>query len=240
MSGCSLVFGEEYRAIVGAVQSGTVVARETADVERWKLDQEDSAPPHHTDVLERSLSCMKRDLTSDRHDVRLLALEVVASTTNSDGGCGDTAVSASKMIMGDAASGIRDSVASILLTGKEDADVFDDGYVRSLALTIFSNVLSTLSKEKLLSPFVRDEWYTSSLIPVLVDEIKTAAKHPCNASLAAKCLSALFANSREACCRGPKDVLVSLEAAKKVGKASYANLEKEAQIAIEEMVQREN
>jgi len=141
MSGCSLVFGEEYRAIVGAVQSGTFVARETADVERPKLDQEDSAPPHHTDVLERSLSRMKRDLRSDRHDVRLLALEVVASTTDSDRACGDTAVSASKMIMGDAASGIRDSVASILFTGKEDADVFDDGYFRSLALTILSNVL---------------------------------------------------------------------------------------------------
>jgi len=45
MSGCSLIFGEEYRAIVRVVQSGTVVAKETADVERRKLDQEDFPLP---------------------------------------------------------------------------------------------------------------------------------------------------------------------------------------------------
>lgn len=235
MSGCSLVFHEELRAILRAVRSGEILPRDIDAIARPTHIPDTDSIPLREGSLEQNLLSMKKNLKSDCHDVRLFALEVVASTTNSEDAPDDTALSASKLIMDEKKFGIRESVAWILFPKKKD--VFDDRYIRSLALTILSNVLSTLSNSNVLTPFLQDVWYTKSLIPVLVEEIKMAAKHPSNASLAAKCLSVLFANSPDACCKGPDDVRIFLEAAKDVGKVCHVNLEKEARSAIEKMVQ---
>ena len=236
MSGCSLIFQEEYRAIMNAAKFGEISPRKVLPTSDGYCRNNDFIPLQDS-VLKKNLLSLKSYLRSDCHDVRVLALEDLASTTDSEHSFDDTALKASKILM-ESNSGIRESVASIILT--KEACAFDDKYIRSLALTTLSNVLSTLSDEKILTPFIQDKWYTLSLMPSLIDEIKTAAKHPHNASLAAKCLSVLFVNSVEARSQVGKDTLITLEAAKKVGESSYANLEKEAQIAIEKMVHQQN
>ena len=239
MSGCSLIFQEEYRAIMNAAKFGEITTRKVSQYAQIPTSNEqyrNDSIPLQDDVLKQSLLSMKIHLYSDCHDIRVMALEDVVSTTNSEHSFDDTALKASKMIM-EKDLGIRESLSSIIL--EKEVNVFNDKYIRCLALTILSNVFSTLSKERILTPFIQDKW-SSSLIPSLIDEIKTAAKHPRNASLAAKCLSALFTNSVEACSRAGKDILVTLEAAKRVGKSSYANLEKEAQVAIEKIGQHTN
>lgn len=240
MSGCSLVFREEYRALMNAAKCGEIAPRKASQCIKMPTlgehQRDNGYIPLPNSVLEKSLLSMKNHLQSECHDTRVLALEDVASTTNPECISDNTALNASKIIM-EQSAGIRDSVASIILN--REVSAFDDTYIRSLALTILSNVLSTLSKEKILAPFIQDEWYISSLMPSLIDEIKTAVKHPCNASLAAKCLSALFSNSAEARSQARKDkyALISLKAAEQVGKLSHANLEKETQVAIERMAQ---
>lgn len=241
MSGCSLIFHEEYRALMNAAKFGEITTRKVLQyVETPTSDGQyrNDFIPLQDNVLEQILLSMNSHIHSGRYDVRVMALEDMASTTNSEHSLlDDTALKASTIIM-EKNLGIRESVSSIILEKEDNA--FNDDYVRSLALTILSNVLSTLSKEKTLTPFIQDKWYVSSLIPSLIDEINTAAKHPRNASLAAKCLSALFTNSVEACSQAGKDVLVTLEAAKRIGKSSYANLEKEAQVAIDKIVRHNN
>jgi len=234
MGGCSLVFQEEYRAIMKAAKLGEITPSKKVDLGiRKKAQETTDYIPLKKGVLEENLVSNKSFLGSECHDTCVLALEDMAFTTNSDDSSDDTALNASKLIM-EEVTGIRDSVASIIL--KKEVTAFDGQYIRSLALTILSNVLSTLSKENILIPLIQDEWYRSSLMPSLIDEIKTAAKHPCNATLATKCLSALF-DSTEACAEAGEDTMIALEAARKIGELSDANLETESKVAIEKMVQ---
>jgi len=241
MSGCSLIFQKEYRAIMNAAKFGEIAPREV--LENFKISPSDMQYrnnefiPLQDGILEQTFLSLKNRLLSDCHDLRMLALEDVASFTNPTYSSDDTALNVCKVIM-EPKSNIREYMASII--SEKEVSLLDGKYMRTLAISIMTNVLSTLSKEKILTIFIQDKWYTTTLMPSLIDQIKNAAKHPCNSSLAAKCLSALFANSAEACSQAERDTLVVLEAAKRVGKSSYANLEKEAQIAIEEMVQREN
>jgi len=241
MSGCSLIFQEEYGAIMNAAKFGEIAPREVVPFS--KSSTSDSKPCKNNDyiplqdgVLEQSLVSAKKHLHSDFHDVRVLALEDVASTTSHGHSSDDTALNACKIIM-EQKSDIGDSMASIIFD--KEFIHSDDKYIRSLALTILSNALSTLSEEKSLTPLIQDKWYRESLMPSLINEIKTAEKNPCNASLAAKCLSVLFSNSAEARSQTDEDALIVLEAAKRIGHSSYANLEMEAQDAIEKMAQAE-
>jgi len=234
MSGCSLVFQEEFCAIMNAARFGDITPRRIKNLGTLNKSHELKyhIPPLPKGTLEQHLLSIKNYLCSECHDVRLLALEDVACTTSEDSADG-IALNASKIIM-EKITGIRDSIASILL--KKEVDAFDGQYIRSLALTILSNVLSTLSKENVLIPLIQDEWYMSSLMPSLIDEVKSASKYPCNASLAAKCLSALF-DSAAACAEAGENTMIVLENAKKIGEASYANLETETKVAIEKLVQ---
>ena len=68
-----------------------------------------------------------------------------------------------------------------------------------------------------------------------MEDIKTAVENQCNASLSARCLSILFKDSPEARSQAG-DALPVLESAKCVGKLSYAQLEKEAQSAMDEIL----
>lgn len=243
ISGCSLVFQEEYRALMNAAKFGEITTKNTLQcIKSLTLGEQqrnNGYIPLPNGILEKDLLSMNNHLQSECHDIRVMALEDVASTTNPGFIYDNTALNASKIIM-EQSSGIRDSVTSIILN--REVGVFDDKYIRSLSLTILSNVLSNLSAENILAPFIQDKWYISSLLPSLIDEIKTAGNHPCNASLAAKCLSALFVNSAEASlqARKDKDLWIALKAAKLLGKLSHANLEKEAQVVIEIMVEHKS
>eukprot|EP00555_Chaetoceros_dichaeta_P000166 CAMPEP_0198276866 /NCGR_PEP_ID=MMETSP1447-20131203/65539_1 /TAXON_ID=420782 /ORGANISM="Chaetoceros dichaeta, Strain CCMP1751" /LENGTH=397 /DNA_ID=CAMNT_0043971839 /DNA_START=24 /DNA_END=1218 /DNA_ORIENTATION=- len=238
MSGSSMIFQEEYRAIMSAAKFGEIWPREK--LECLKITPSDKQYrnngyiPLQDGVLEQTLLSFKNKLCSDCYDERMLALEEIASVTNPEHSYDETALITCKTIM-EPKSSIREYVASIIV--EKEVSPLDGKYVRTLALTILANAMSTLSEEKVLTPLIQDKWYTTSLMPSLIDEMKTAVKHPCNASLAAKCLSTLFANSLEACSQAEKYTLTVLEAAKEVGKASYTNLEKEAQIALETMMQ---
>ena len=83
-------------------------------------------------------------------------MEDVACTTNPQELSDDVSLKASKIIMMKREfSGIRDSISSIIIQKDEDEIPFEDGkYVRCLALTILANVMSGLSKQKILTKFI--------------------------------------------------------------------------------------
>jgi len=241
-SGCSLIFQKEYRSIFHAAKHNKIVEPDDTVSNRVINHGLSNIPdiPLEDGILEQSLQNAQSHLVSDVHNARMLGLELVVSIINPHISTDDVARNVSKMIMMDETYiGIRESIASLIYQKDEEDDFFfeEAKYIRSLALTILATAISTLSRENILTNFIRDEqWCTLSLIPVLLEDIKKAAKHQYNASLAAKCLLILFKDSEEARSKAGRDALSVLESAKHVGRLSHARLEKEAQGAMDEMM----
>ena len=112
---------------------------------------------------------MKNHLQSDCHNVRVLALEDFALTTKSERAFDDTTLVASKSIIEQSLI-IQETVVSDIL--KTKISVYNDKYNHSLALTILSNILSDLSEDNTIAPFIQDRWYTSALMHLLINKIK--------------------------------------------------------------------
>jgi len=241
-SGCSLVFNQEYNAIVHAAKYGEIVAPDTsidgmATVKNSMISKTIPAISIEDSLLDKSLENAQSELLSKEYDIRLSGLEDVASNTNSHLSSENIALMASKRIMMDGKySGIHESVSSIILKNIDNDFFADSKYIRSLALTILANILSALSRENILAGLIQDgQWCTLSLIPSLIEDIKTASNHQNNASIAAKCISLLLKNSLDAQSKVDIETLVALENAKCVGELLHSRLEKEAQNAINEM-----
>merc|ERR1712045_750619 len=153
-SGCSLIFNEEYKAIIQAAKYGHIVAPKkivtgTSRMRSSRLSNILPDIPVEEGVLERSLDNAQSQLLSNGYDTRILGLEDVAATTNPQILSDDIALEASKIIMlNDKYSGIRESISTILFHEEKGDSFFEDGkYIRNLALTILLNVMDALSRQ---------------------------------------------------------------------------------------------
>jgi len=103
ISGCGLVYQEEYRAIMNAAKFGEIAQRKPSEyVKPLVLDEpgmDNNYIPLKDSVLKQSPLSVKSHFHSDCH-------EDVASTTNSEHSSIDTALNASKIIM-EETSGIQ-------------------------------------------------------------------------------------------------------------------------------------
>jgi len=227
LSGCSLIFNVEYRAILQSTKYNEIPVSEQPQHYTTALTgmYGNTYIPLDDSILEETIYTAQSDLLSDRQDAYLLALEDIASTTNPQQSSNSIAFKASKMIV-ERCSGILESITKVLSCKYEDTA--ERKYVRYLSLTILNNVILSLSKDC----FIKDAKYDESWMKLLVNEIKHAAIHPRNAALAAKCINVLVANSKEARCQIDRDSMVALQDAKQIGELSYASLEKQALSAI--------
>jgi len=227
MNGCSLIFNAEYRAILQYSKFGEIHVSEKSQCYTTPSTEiyGNKYIPLDDSILEETIYTAQSDLLSDRQDVYLFALEDIASTTNCQQSSESIAFKASKIIV-ESCSGILDSITKVLSCKYEVTT--ERKYTRYLALTILENIILSLSNDC----FIKDTKYNESWISLLVNEIKHAAIFPRNATLAAKCIIVLVANSKEARCQVDRYTMVALQDAEEVGKLSYASLEIQARSAI--------
>eukprot|EP00555_Chaetoceros_dichaeta_P007557 CAMPEP_0198253218 /NCGR_PEP_ID=MMETSP1447-20131203/3678_1 /TAXON_ID=420782 /ORGANISM="Chaetoceros dichaeta, Strain CCMP1751" /LENGTH=235 /DNA_ID=CAMNT_0043938805 /DNA_START=633 /DNA_END=1340 /DNA_ORIENTATION=+ len=227
MNGCSLIFNAEYRAILQYSKFGEIHVSEKSQCYTTPSTEiyGNKYIPLDDSILEETIYTAQSDLLSDRKDAYLLALEDIASTTNCQQSSESIAFKASKIIV-ESCSGILDSITKVLSCKYEVTT--ERKYTRYLALTILENIILSLSNDC----FIKDTKYNESWMALLVNEIKHAATHPRNATLAAKCIIVLVANSKEARCQVDRYAMVALQDAEEVGKLSYASLEIQARSAI--------
>lgn len=156
-------------------------------------------------------------LSSRQSDTNMLGMESLVIQTDPLRSPKSTAVMASRMILcpndqGNKSFNMHNYVMSLLIYGDEDdspsapeedpamAAIEDhSARLRNLAASALSNALSLLAAEGVLPAAVSPhrEWYASVLIPRLIQDLSTAARHPHDACYASRCLSTLAESSVE-------------------------------------------
>jgi hypothetical protein len=183
--------------------------------------------------LERATEMLK----SNTRDTNVLGLENLSQMTDALKTRPDIALMVSQKILLAEECDLREDIAVAV-----QRDVFspeDDGYsansltdqARHLALMIFSNSLALLSKKGTLDDAVRSQkWFTSFLIPTLVDEVRSC-QASANNSYEAACGLCCLASSSEAARRAMHDIGATddLLAAQKFGKDHHELLMNETE-----------
>ena len=176
-------------------------------------------------------------LKSDARDSNVLALENLSQMTDALKTRPDIALMASQKILLAEDCELREDIAIAV-----QRDVFspeDDGQTlvslaeqaRHLGLMIFSNSLALLSKKGSLDDAVKSQkWFTSYLIPTLVDEVRSC-KTSANNSYEAACGLCCLASSSETARRVMRDIgaLEDLQVAQKFGKVHHELLSNETE-----------
>lgn len=187
-------------------------------------------------------------LSSCRSDANMLGMESLVVQTDPLKSLKSTAVMASRMILcpndpQNSSFNAHNYVMSLLIYGEEDspstilegsplASIEDHAAkLRNLAASALSNALALLASEGLLSAAVAPhrEWYSNVLVPGLLRNLSSAARHPHDACHASRCLSALAECSPELA-RAMKEGggEEAVESAEEVGAREFAMLARDA------------
>mmetsp|Transcript_21754 Transcript_21754/g.39235 ORF Transcript_21754/g.39235 Transcript_21754/m.39235 type:complete len:465 (-) Transcript_21754:216-1610(-) len=183
-------------------------------------------------------------LSSHQSDTNMLGMESLVIQTDPLKTLKSTAIMASRMILcpddpRNISFNMHNYVMSLLIYGHEDYpsapedSALEDHSTktRNLAMSALSNALSLFASEKLLLTTISSnhEWYTSVLIPKLLQDLSTAAHHPHDACYASRCLSTLAESSVEFACTmkeaGGHDAVRNAE---EVGVREFALLARDA------------
>jgi hypothetical protein len=189
-------------------------------------------------------------LSSRKSDSNMLGMESLVIQTDPLKTMKSTAILASRRILcprdpGNGAFNMHNYVMSLLIyRNEEDApsaveestsfSAFEDHNMklRNLAMSALFNSLSLVSSEGLLLKVIAPnrEWYTSVLIPKLLQDLSTAENHPHDACYATRCLSILAKSSGEFANKmqdeGGYD---ALKTAEEVGTREFALLARDAE-----------
>lgn len=187
-------------------------------------------------------------LSSRKSDSNMLGMESLVIQTDPLKTMKSTAILASRRILcprdpGNTSFNMHNYVMSLLIYGNEvestaeestSFSAFEDHNtrLRNLAMSALLNALSLVSSEDLLLRMIapNQEWYTSVMIPKLLQDLSTAENHPHDACYAIRCLSILakssgdFANKMQD--EGGYD---ALKAAEEVGTREFALLARDAE-----------
>jgi len=230
-AGCSITFRDEYQAIFCAAVYGTITPPCSMRISlanlkcmniNYILLEEGS--------IERSLKKSMIHLTSRMCDTRVLTLQDLLSTTNTSSI--DTSTVASKLIVTEYQmifEYILDDIVKQVDYGDDpNGDDDSEEYLRSLALNIFGNVLSSVLANKALLSLIHQKYCTVSIIQSLVWYVSKAQTCPWNSCLAAKCLRLLASTSSEVINQIGTKEYMALYNAEKIGQCSYELLKNEA------------
>jgi len=185
-------------------------------------------------------------LSSHQSDSNMLGMESLVIQTDSLKTMKSTAILASRRILcpsdpGNTSFNMHNYVMSLLIyddapssaNALEDTTAFEDHpmKLRNLAMSALCNALTLFSAESLLLTAIDSnrEWYTSVLIPKLLQDLSTAENHPYDACYASRCLSTLAAASNDFAIK-MKDCggYEAMKNAEQVGAQEFAMLARDA------------
>lgn len=233
-SGCCLAFKEEYQALLQVFKGDSIPQlpmRKKLDLANLKCLEKDLIPIPEG-AIEESLELSLKYLSSDMYDAKLLALEDLIASTDTES---DIAPKACHLILNNYID-ILMIVLELICKFDNIDDEDDDSFERDhcLALTLLRNIsIKSSTEEKFISLTSKD-----TLLHSLLRDINMAANFPWNACLATKCLSIICVNSTEALEKVTKcaeSVRWALENAKVIGEKCFHSLEVEAKQALQIM-----
>jgi len=203
-------------------------------------------PPITPEDENDSVNVTAELLSSHQSDSNMLGMESLVIQTDSLKTMKSTAILASRRILcpqdpGNEAFNMHNYVMSLLIyddEGTNDSSPLEDtaledysAKLRNLAMSALSNSLTLLSGEKLLCSTIahNQEWYTSILIPKLLQDLTTASNHPHDACYALRCLSNLAeCNVDIAMKMREKGLQDAIKTAEDVGAREFALLARDA------------
>ncbi|KAL7539807.1 hypothetical protein ACHAXR_009631 [Thalassiosira sp. AJA248-18] len=174
-----------------------------------------SMPPVTQEEEADSLNVTANLLSSCQSDSNMLGMESLVIDTDPLKTLKSTAILASRRILcvddpGNTSFNMHNYVMSHILYGNNeevhsassvDSTPLEDHSMklRNLAMSALVNALTLFSSENLLLKSIasNQEWFTSVLIPKLLQDLSTAEHHPHDACYATRCLSILAESSVE-------------------------------------------
>lgn len=220
LCGDCISFMKDCRAVLNAAEGKTEESHFCEDKPMWlRLPVSEMAflktaslPPVTQEEEVDSVNVTAELLSSHQSDTNMLGMESLAIQTDPLKTLRSTAIMVSRMILcpddpGNKSFNMHNYVMSLLIYGNEDYQTFPEdsaledhtAKLRNLAMSALSNAMSLFATENLLLTALSSnhEWYTSVLIPKLLQDLSTAALHPHDACYASRCLSTLAQSSVE-------------------------------------------
>jgi len=233
--GCSMLFRDEYQALFHAAGQGEITPCKGPQSMTRLVDldcrQIERIPVEESDI-EFSLKAASVDIESKMHGACVVTLQDLSITT--DPLSKETSQIACKLMLEKYRKIfdyiIDDITKQVVYSCADRHDYNPEEYLRSLTLNLLGNVLMVVPNHSTLMSSIQDEEQNISIIESLLWYVRMAKECPLNASLAAKCLR-LFVQT-DAIFMLDMDANVILENARRFGKLTYPNLEKEAQAAL--------
>jgi len=237
-AGCSMAFRDEYQAICRAVSTGEITPYQDPHTNMGSFADmpcmQGKYIPLDEEMIGRSLATSVTNLSSKFYNTRELTLQDLVSMT--DRASKETSPKACKLIV-EKYPQILTYIVKDILKLVEYGDLIDDDseeYLRSLALNLLGNVLSSDSNNYTFLSLIESHQLTSSIIGAFVWYVSKAFTCPWNACLAAKCLRVLVPISLKNH-EYESNISKTLQDAETIGNASYMFLAEEAKAAIAEI-----
>lgn len=245
-NGCSMAFRAEYTAIMSTLKKNEVCkSKEQIEEERERMPPlrellGDKYIPLPEGQTRRSLEMALKYFETGVVDQVQFALKEFICLTSS----ADTKVEASGLLLKEPQyKTVRDHILQIIQNPMENDDDERKEYQRHLALTIFTNILKSLSEEKKLGSFIGDDQFYISTVQELMKkgslDQDTAAKYPSNVCLSLQCLHYLVKQSAAAAAAARRmydqNGYTIINDVKDYGKQRYYRIEIEADNVLNEM-----
>lgn len=216
LCGDAMSFMKDCRAVLNASEGKTEKSPSSEDkplylrlpVSQMAFSKNVCLPPITHGEQADSVNVTAGLLSSHQSDSNMLGMESLVIQTDPLKTLKSTAILASRRILclsdpGNKAFNMHNYVMSLIIYNQESSsskEMFLDDHamkLRNLAMSALSNALTLFSTENLLLSTIssNQDWYTSVLIPKLLQDLSTAAQHPHDACYASRCISTLAESS---------------------------------------------
>mmetsp|Transcript_874 Transcript_874/g.1401 ORF Transcript_874/g.1401 Transcript_874/m.1401 type:complete len:436 (+) Transcript_874:200-1507(+) len=243
--GDTISFLRDCRAILNAAEGDGVdvpseavpvhINFDTASAMAGELKMEEESGE---DILTKEIGSAVGLILRDELDLNIMAFECLIALVDPLRTLPDVALNACKTIVANdskdkSASEIRGAIAALLRNGslhddEGDAIISDfNEILKNLALCLLSKTFANMLNKRCLETAIQDnsEWFLDTLIPSLVDAVKSAKDRPHDALYASDCLSNLLRASKDLLKRADEEnALSALEEAKAFGSTHHKSL----------------
>jgi len=233
--GCPMLFRDEFQALFHAAVHGEITPLTSLRNIKYQSALNNSQiayiPLEESDI-DLSLRAASVDIESKMYDACVITLQDLSVTT--DPQSKETSQIACKLILDKywtIFEYIIDDIRKEVDYSCGNRNNYNSQeYMRSLTLGLLGNILTVIPKHSALISLIQDTKKVTSVIKSLQLYLQMAEECPINASLATKCLRLLA--QTDYIFMIDTDTNMALENARKFGKLSYQNLEREAQAAL--------
>lgn len=214
--GTSISFYDDVKAILDAAE-GKTPAKFSQSADSLPKAEEDNFKPNAAS----SLGMVSKMLSHSGYDSQYLAMLTLISLTDPAKVGIVTAKSIAEELLS-RGNEVGHKVASMIFNGNQDNDDFG---LRSMALAILANALSSVSLDVVCENLI------AQLIPLLQQMLRDAENSPRQAHIAAMCIENLIGESNT----GDDGLVDALELAAKVGYAKHTGLMNQAERCLQKI-----